>query len=315
MVQAMNTKVTPLNMQTFKLAAFTLSLVAGFSTPGFTSSVEVETFRETAKVEVKPEKIVVMDIGALDTLNKFGVQPVGVPNKMFVTYLDDVAANAKVVGSLHEPDFEAIHGLEPDLVVVGGRSSKQFDAMKDIAPTIDMTIGGEDIIATAKSRIYAYGTILSREEDAAKMIADFDDKIKAARNAVDGKGKALIILTNGPKISAYGAHGRFGWLHSALDIPEAVEEIDDATHGEVVSFEFIRDANPDWLLVVDRSTAIGAKGASAEQTLDNALVQETTAWKKGQVVYLNSANIYIANGGVQAMTEIMDEIIDAYAKQ
>jgi len=81
-----------------------------------------------------------------------------------------------------------------------------------------------------------------------------------------------------------------------------------ANHGEAVSFEFIRDANPDILLVIDRMAAIGQEGEGAQATLDNALVHETTAWKTGQVVFLSSAPIYIAGGGIQSMNLTLDEI-------
>ncbi len=35
--------------------------------------------------------------------------------------------------------------------------------------------------------------------------------IEAARTAVAGKGDALIAMTNGPKVSAYGPRSRLGW--------------------------------------------------------------------------------------------------------
>lgn len=116
----------------------------------------------------------------------------------------------------------------------------------------------------------------------------------------------------GPAVSVYGAGSRFGWLHEALDLPETVENVDVQTHGEAVSFEFIADANPDWMIVVDRAAAIGADNQSAQTTLDNDLVAGTTAAKEGQIVYLNAADIYIAGGGVQSMTRVMDTLIAGF---
>ena len=69
-----------------------------------------------------------------------------------------------------------------------------------------------------------------------------------------------MVLTNGPKISAYGPGSRFGWFHSELDLPEAKEGIAPSNHGEAISFEFINEAQPDWLLVIDRVAATGANG-------------------------------------------------------
>ncbi|KXF92780.1 hypothetical protein [Phaeobacter inhibens] len=52
---------------------------------------------------------------------------------------------------------------------------------------------------------------------------------------------------------------------------------------------------------------------AAAATLDNALVTGTEAWKKGQVIYLDSAAIYIAGGGIQSMTATLEQIRAGFA--
>ncbi|MCV6574905.1 MAG: siderophore ABC transporter substrate-binding protein [Cohaesibacter sp.] len=278
------------------------------------AAIEIKTPRGTATIEQVPKRVAVLDVVAIDTIDSLGIKPVGLPEKLFVNYLDHLMPNTQTIGSLFKPDFEAINAMQPDLMIIGGRSSKQYDAIKKIAPTIDMTIWGKDIVGQAKARLSAYGALFNKEAKAQEIAKIFDEKIAKTKAAIKGKGKALIVMTNGPKISAYGATGRFGWLHEALEIPEAIENVEEQTHGEAISFEFIRDVNPDWLIVIDRTAAIGQKGASAKQTLDNALVQQTKAWSKNQVVYLNAANIYIASGGIQSMTKTMDELMTAFSK-
>nr|WP_321979733.1 siderophore ABC transporter substrate-binding protein [uncultured Cohaesibacter sp.] len=298
----------------FCLALAFSSLLAFVAPQALAEDLEIPTARDAAHFSSHPSSVVVMDVAALDTIDALGVEPVGVPDKLYVSYLDHLSKSAEGVGSLFEPNYEAINALQPDLVVVGGRSAKQYDQMSKMVPTIDMTIWGTDMVGQAKARLEAYGALFDKEQKAKELEAAFDDKVAEAQAAVKGKGNGLIILANGPKISAYGATGRFGWLHDAVGLPEAVESVEDATHGEAVSFEFIRDVNPDWLLVIDRSAAIGASGASADTTLDNALVHETKAWKEGQIVYLDAANIYIASGGIQSMTHTLDEMIKAFGK-
>lgn len=292
------------------------SLILGMlaTAPAHAADIEIKTPRGPANLPASPVKIAVMDITALDTIDLLGVKPVGVPERLYVDYLKDLGDDAQRIGSLFQPDFEAIHALQPDLVVVGGRSSKQYDAMTKIAPTIDMTVWGEDIVGQAKARLAAYGALFGKEQDAKTHLAAFEAKIAEAKNTVKDKGNALIILTNGPKISAYGASGRFSWLHEAIELPEAIKNVEEATHGEAVSFEFIREANPDWLIVIDRSAAVGNKGVTAKETLNNALIHDTKAWKSNQIVYLDAANIYIASGGIQSMTNTLDEIITAFGK-
>lgn len=260
-----------------------------------------------------PETIAVLDAAAIDTISALGVTVNAVPAMPPLAYLSDVFETAQPAGSLFEPDFEALAVLGPDLIIAGGRSSTQVEPLSEIAPAIDMTIWGEDMIAQAQDRIAAYGAIFEQEAMAAELSAALDARLADAIAAVEGQGEALILLTNGGNVSAYGDDSRFGWLHSALNLPEAYPELTAETHGEAVSFEFIAEVNPDWILVIDRAAAIGQDGEAAAATLDNPLVASTTAAQEGQIIYLSSAPLYLAGGGVQSMMLTMDEIIAGFA--
>ncbi|MBL4811664.1 MAG: siderophore ABC transporter substrate-binding protein [Rhodobacteraceae bacterium] len=289
-----------------------LVAILAATSPVLADDVTIETATGPVAVAALPETLVVLDIGAIDTLDALGVTIAGVPTPLYVSYLDHVGAQATIVGSLFEPDFEALVNLNPDLIIAGGRSSTQVEPLSEIAQTVDMTIWGDNHIDQVLARLAAYGALTGNVEVAQELTDAFNAKLETARAAIDGKGAALIVLTNGPNVSAYGAGSRFGWLHGALNLPEAVEGVDAQTHGEAISFEFIAEANPDWLLVVDRGAAIGADGESAAQTLNNALVTGTNAWQNDHVIYLHAANIYIAGGGIQSMNATLDQLIAAF---
>ena len=96
-----------------------------------------------------------------------------------------------------------------------------------------------------------------------------------------------MLLVNGGKLSAFGAQSRLGgWIHGDIGIKPVDASIKEGSHGQPVSFEYVKEKNPDWLFVLDRTAAIGEEGQAAKDVLDNPLIAETTAWKKGQVVYL-----------------------------
>ena len=280
-------------------------------TSALAQTVTVDTARGAVEVAAQPATVAVFDIAALDTIHALGLTPAGVPDKLYVAYLADLAGAAAPVGTLFEPDLEALAALGPDLIVLGGRSSTQVEAVSGLAPTLDMTIG-EDLVGEARARIGAYGAIFGVEDKAGELLATLDARLAETAGAAAGKGTALIVMANGPKVSAYGTGSRFGWIHTALNLPEAHENLDPETHGDAISFEFIAEVNPDWLIVIDRGAAIGeAGGASA--TLDNALVQGTSAAQKGQIVYLDPAPIYIAGGGYTSMMQTLDELLAAFA--
>ena len=294
-----------------------IRLIAAFAAAALSalpaSAMDIATARGPVAIEATPKTIAVYDVAAIDTLTRLGIRPAGLPDKLYLPELEPVKEGATVVGTLFEPDLEALSALAPDLIIVGSRSSTKADVTAKVAPTIDMTIDGDDLFDQAKQRLAAYGELFGKTAEAKAAAEELDAKLAAAKAAVAGKGKALIVMANGPKVSTYGPGSRFGWVHASLDLPAAVNEIETATHGEAVSFEFIRQANPDWLLVLDRAAAVGSNEQAAKVTLDNELVAETTAWKKGQVIYLPAPDFYIAAGGVQSLERVLTTITEGFA--
>ncbi len=282
--------------------------------PASAETIEIQTAQGTVRVQAKPSRVAVFDMAALDTLDLLGVKAAGVPDRVFLPELKSAAAGGEVVGTLFEPNLEALSALDPDLIILGGRSSPKAKFTARIAPTIDMTIDGQELVRDAEARLQAYGRLFGREQTAEQERQKFNAAIVAARDAAKGKGRALIVMTNGPKISAFGLGSRFGWIHSTLRIEPAVTTMAPSIHGEAVSFEFVRKADPDWLIVVDRAMAIGAGDNQARATLDNELVRDTKAWKSGRVIYLPSADLYIAGGGIQAMTRVLAALTRGFSE-
>lgn len=295
------------------MKAYLCALVLALPTVLNAQTVQVETAAGQVGVGAEPSKVVALDFAALDTLGALGVPVAGRPDFVPPHYLADMLAGVPAVGTLFEPDFEALAVMAPDLIFAGGRSQTQVPALARLAPTLDMTIDGSDMIAQARSRIDAYGAIFRRETEARALKGRLDKALADTGAAVSGKGDALILLTNGGKISAYGAQSRFGWLHGALGLPEAVPDLKAGNHGEAVSFEFVARADPDWLLVVDRGAAVGQQGEAAAATLDNPLIAGTTAGRESQIVYLDAAALYLAGGGFQSMMRTLGQLRDAFA--
>lgn len=116
------------------------------------------THRGPATVVTNPEKIAVFDLAALDSLEAIGVKPAGVVRPVYLDMLENAAEGAVTVGSLFEPDFEAVNTLQPDLIIAGGRSAEVVPDLAKLAPTIDMTIW-QDTIGEGLDRLMAYGAI------------------------------------------------------------------------------------------------------------------------------------------------------------
>lgn len=294
------------------LAAVSVLAAALFSPSVFAEPVQIETARGAVTLQRTPKAVAVYNGAAIDTLNALGVPLAGVPEKLYAADLEKAGAGAAHIGTLFEADLEALSSLQPDLIVVGGRSASQFDSVSRVAATIDMTISA-DLVADARARLLAYGVLFEREARAQEMAQALDARLAQARAAAQGKGNALIVMTNGPKISAFGSGSRFGWIHDALDIPQAHERLTPEKHGDAISFEFIAQTDPDWLFVIDRSTALGRDGPSAQQTLDTPLVAGTKAARANHIVYLDPAPLYISGGGYHTIMTTLDQLITAFS--
>lgn len=261
-----------------------------------------------------PQKVIVLDLASLDNLDSLGVKVAGVPKlAAFPDYLKKYEADdyAKV-GTLFEPDYESINAAEPDLIIVGGRSAAKYGELAKIAPTIDLTVPGQDLIGGTNANLEKLGQVFGKETEAKAEVEKLNADVAALKVKTADKGNGLFILTTGGKISAYGPGSRFGVLHDAYGVKPAAADLSIGNHGQPVSAEFILKTNPDWLFVVDRDAAIGREGNSAKQVLDNELVRQTTAWKKEQVVYLKPQNWYLVGGGIQALHGTISQLSDVF---
>ncbi|OFT02093.1 iron ABC transporter substrate-binding protein [Neisseria sp. HMSC31F04] len=279
-------------------------------------SVKVQTAHGEAVVPQNPERVAVYDLGAVDTLSKLGVKIGASVDAQRLAYLDAPLKDAVKAGTLFEPNYEALNAYNPQLIVIGSRMAKDkvSDELAKLAPTIDMTAQTDNMKESAKARIDAYGRIFGKQAEADALKAEIDKTFADAKAAAQGKGKGLVILVNAGKLSAFGPDSRLGgWIHRDIGVPAADEAIKEGSHGQPVSFEYIKEKNPDWLFVLDRSAAIGEEGQAAREVLNNPLVAQSTAWKKGQVVYL-PPETYLAAGGAQELLNAGNLLKDAFSQ-
>ncbi|MCP2040236.1 iron complex transport system substrate-binding protein [Neisseria sp. HSC-16F19] len=275
-------------------------------------TLTVATARGEASVPRNPERVAVFDWGMLDTLTKLGVDVGAVTDESDLSYLKPAFAGKTHVGTLFEPNYEALHAFQPQLIITGSRTAKAYDKLSELAPTIEMTVDTANMLANAKERITTFGEIFGKQAEAAALNQEIDQSFADAKAAAAGQGKGLVVLVNGNKLAAFGPSSRLGgWIHKDIGVAEVDADIKEGSHGQPISFEYIKEKNPDWLFVLDRGAAIGEEGAAAQDVLNNPLIAETTAWKKGQVVYL-LPETYLAAGGAQELLNASKQLTDAF---
>ena len=276
--------------------------------------ITVNTVKGDTEVAINPSPLVVYDMTLMQNLAALDVAVDGMPSGLLLKNLrSETQPEPESVGTVFEPDLEALNAMQPQAILVGSRMAEKYDELSSIAPTLDMSIDTNNMYESSKQRLHDLGALFGKSDQAAKLQQNIDSLIDETKGVTEGKGKGLVIMVNGNKLSAYGQKSRYGFIHTVLDIPMADEKIADAPHGQPISFEYLQKSNPDWLFVIDRSAAIGEDGVGAKAVLDNPLVAQTTAWSKQQVVYL-SPDSYLAFGGYYQWMQDLTTIKDAFAQ-
>lgn len=256
-----------------------------------------------------PQKIVVFDMGSLDTIHALeeSEKVVGVPQKNLPSYLSEFESVSSV-GGLKEPDLEKINQLKPDLIIISGRQEDYQETLSAIAPTLYVALESGQAWEDTLKNIEQLGQILDKESEAKSHI----DSLKARRDQLHEKiekkeEKALITLVNEGQLSAYGSGSRFGIIHDAFGYKQADDTIEASTHGQSVSLEYVLEKNPDVLFIIDRTQAIG--GDTHNNNIESQpLIAETTAAQKERLVRLDPEVWYLSGGGIESLNRMMDDL-------
>lgn len=270
------------------------------------------TLGET-EVKTNPQRVVVFDYPALDTLNALGVDSVvGVPGKDRLpegleVYSADKYTN---VGTIKEPDLEAVKSSNPDLIIISGRQADYYEQLNEIAPTISVAKDNADYVNSMINTIDQLGEIFGVEDKAKEEITKLEEKIAEVKSIVEEKeAEALTVMVNEGNLSVYGDESRFALLYQGFGFKNVDDTIDNSTHGQTVTFEYLAEKNPEYIFVLDRGAATGGESTAA-QVLDNDIVKSTDAYKNGKIVYLNPVVWYTNDGGLNSVNTMIEDVMN-----
>ena len=273
--------------------------------------ITVQDARGEVTLDQLPERIVVMDFGALDTLKALGVgdKVVGIPQgghvpKHLAEFQREGVEN---VGSPKEPDMEAINRAKPDLVVVGGRQKDFYEEISKAFTTMDVSYDATtDAVTATTQQAKMLGEATGTSDLVDQKVAEMEQAVEAKQGALEGK-TGLIVMTTGGKVTLHGPESRFGMVHEVLGVEPAIADISSDSHGQPASFEAIAEADPDYLFVVDRDSVVQSGGENARAVLDNELVNKTKAATEDHMVYLDASRWYLTVTGLENVPAMLEE--------
>lgn len=272
--------------------------------------------KEAVELEIpyNPQRIAVMDLAALDILNTFGLgdRITGVSKGSSIDYLQTYMDDETILnlGTIKEADLEAVMECEPDLIFIGGRLSKQYDALNEIAPVVflstDANIG---LVESVRNNAMTIASLFGIENQTEEKMAGFDARIQTLADIAADKTAVIGMCTSG-SFNTLGNDGRCSIIGREIGFENLADGDVTSTHGNESSFELLVKLNPDYIFVMDRDSAIGTDGAQlAQEIMENELVMKTAAHQNGNIVYLEHPAVwYTAEGGITALDYMLADL-------
>ncbi|AKQ63982.1 Periplasmic binding protein [Myxococcus hansupus] len=279
----------------------------------------------TLSVPATPTRLAVYDLGALDTLNALGLRAVAVPKSTFPATLAAYNSNGVTqAGSLFEPDAKVLAEVKPDLIVVGGRSRNQVDALSAIAPTVNLSVRADHFVEDVKTQTRALGTAFGKQQAAEKLIKNFEKETKNLKSLTQGKTAVMLFAMNG-NVMVHAPGDRFGYLHELAGFKAVVPPSEGGEDGPrpkpgtpeakarqeaaAALLQKAVAADPDWWVVLDRGAATGGGENKALETLaQHPLLSQTRAVKEGRVAVVDAPSWYVVGGGIANVTRIVQDL-------
>lgn len=298
-----------------KLLLSTLAaLVLGLT--GCQSSMTVTTDNnQTVVVPKSPSKVVVMNYGALDTLDALGQGSivVGAPLSVLPSYLEQYKnANIADTGNMKEPSIDAIKQAKPQLIIIDGRQASRTKELSKIAPVINLSVDAKNYLESTKNHINVLAEITDTKQNASNLIQALNIKITNAQSvAQSNPKKAIVAIHNDGKMILINASSSAVLIHDVLKVKRAVPffiqsmNAGDKPKPIFIDNNYVSTIKPDIIYVVDRSKAIGQTAMK-----DDFFDAKVLATSKTEVVYLTPDLWYLSGGGAESLNRQIDEVIN-----
>ena len=105
--------------------------------------------------------------------------------------------------------------------------------------------------------------MFDKEEGVTTELESINKRLEAVNAKVkENNTTALMTMFNEGSLSVYGEGSRYDMVYSKFGFIPADTNIEASNHGQNISFEYLKEKNPDYLLVLDRGAITGSSSIS-----------------------------------------------------
>lgn len=253
--------------------------------PESTGTHDVEHARGTTAVPDDPQRVVTLEPLELDTAVAVGIVPVGAAVASNVTGAPEYlgADGVEAVGTVPEPDLEAIAALKPDLILgTEARHSELYDQLASIAPTVFIATQADPW----RDNALLIGDALNREDEVADLLSAVDDRCASLADEyeVGGETAQLIRPRDETTLSLYGPVSFSGSLLECAGFTIPEQNWADGLQADI-SPENILSAQADHVFItvadVDDESAIPAAITQNAGAFPSVTLFDTSYWVSG----------------------------------
>ena len=273
----------------------------------------------TTSIAYHPQRAAVLDMNEADFLDQLSIPIAGMPKDYVPHFLQKYKDDQKVqdLGAIVQPNMERIYTLKPDIILMTPLQANQYQALSKIAPTVHYDINFNNSqqhhIEAIKAHLITLGQIFNQQQLATQKVDALDAKLAEVRKITANRPeKALVVLHNNGAFSNFGVQSRYGFVFNAFGVKPASTVVDTSLHGQPISSEFIKQADPDILYIVDRTAVMEHHPTIDAERMSNPLLRQTKAWKNGKVVFVDADAWYITAASPTSMHILIDDVIKGY---
>jgi iron-siderophore transport system substrate-binding protein len=271
------------------------------------TTVEIKHAMGTTAVPASPKRVVVLDTDKIDTALTLGITPVGAARAGeltgWPTYFGPSATkDIKEVGTLTEPNLEAIAALRPDLILGSKlRQEKFYDELARIAPTVFT----ENVGKPWKQNFLLDGEALGQKQKAADLLAAYEKRAKELK--INKALRVSVVRFMPDHIRVYGPEsfsgivlGDAGVTRPAFQMLEGKQD----RRFEKVSPERLTDVDGDFIFVA----AYGEKAAAEQAKITGGALWATLSAVRAGKTKVVADETWMTGIGVTAAHKILDDL-------